>query len=185
MFKTNEQFLNISSFGILGWNDFNEGDQIEDQELTDIENMVYEGGFISPRPGSTLYKTAPQNRTPLQLSKIIKSDGTEYLIGIFKDTDDKVRFHLLYEGEWYKLNSTYKADYKDRRLGYITWNKGITNNTDHDTYYACDGSTSFVKWGAAITKVTTTSGTGRNQSLAVENADELSLIHISEPTRPY
>lgn len=155
MIKSQEQFLNIQSPGIGGWNNFLESESIGDQDAADALNVLFDGGFVSPRPGSVLFAAKPTGETaaPLQLIKAVTSDGLEYIIAIY-GASFYVRNPLT--DEWVKINQTFTPTEVDTYWGYISWNNGRGD----DRLYACNGVDSFIRWDTCLTTVATTASAG-------------------------
>lgn len=155
MLKLDEQFIGIQSPFLGGWNSFDEAESIGDQDAADIENMVFDGGFSSPRTGSAVFATKPtgESADPLQLIEANTSDGIEYIIGVYGAS-----FHLynpLVE-DWVKINQTYTPTETDLYWGYINWNNGRGD----DRLYACNGVDSFLRWDLCVTTVATAASAG-------------------------
>lgn len=85
MIREKESWPTVPAPAIGGWNNFLEPEQIEDNQTPDIQNTVYDGGFVSPRLGSTLFAAKPTGETadPLQLIETQTSDGVEYIIAVY------------------------------------------------------------------------------------------------------
>lgn len=150
-----QTFANIPSPGVLGWNNFTESESIEDQELADALNIVYDGGFASPRGGSSLFAAKPAGETgfPLQISKAKTSDGIEYLIAVYG------AIFYVYNplaSVWVRINQTYTPTETTLYWGNINWNNGRGD----DRWYACNGVDSFIRWYPCVTTVAITAIAG-------------------------
>lgn len=136
------QFADIRSPGVKG---LNEGDEIEDQELADAVNVVFDGNIISPRPGSSLFAAAPQGEAgdPLQTMVAETSDGIDYLLAIYGN-----HFYLYHptNEEWIRINNTYVPTETARIYGWQVWNNGRGD----DRHYVCNGVDNFARWDVCV-----------------------------------
>lgn len=148
MKRAGEQFQTIPSPGVSGWYDFIESDNIPDDATPFLNNIVFDGGFASPRSGSRLFAAKPDGETasPLQLFEAKTSDGIEYILAVYGN-----KFYVWHPevSAWQKLNGSYSPTETDLLYGYISWNNG----RGQDRLYACNGVDSFVKWHMATTTV--------------------------------
>jgi len=139
-------FLEVRTPGIKGWNTFDDSSVIDDQALADAQNIQYDDGFIRPREGRDLILAKPTGETaePLQLIKTKTSDGVYYKIAVYGAS-----FYLFHPDnkEWIKINQTYTPTETTLRWGYITWNNGRGD----DRLYACNGVDNFFRWDLAVT----------------------------------
>lgn len=145
-----EQWMNVQAPCLGGWNNFLEAESIGDQEAADAQNVIFDGGFVQPRPGSELFAAKPtgESADPLQLIEATTSDGIDYLIGVYGAS-----FHLYNPlvSDWVKLNQSYTPTETDEYWGYINWNNGRGD----DRLYACNGIDSFLRWDMCVTQVAT------------------------------
>ena len=148
MLKEQEQWIDYQAPCLGGWNNFLEAEAIGDQDAADVLNVVYDGGFLSPRPGSVLFAAKPTGETaaPLQIMEAITSDGLEYLVAVY-GASFYVRNPLT--ETWVKINQTYTPTETDVYWGYINWNNGRGD----DRLYGCNGIDSFFRWDMCITTV--------------------------------
>lgn len=106
MLKAAEQFVNIPAPCLAGWSNFLEAESIGDQEAADVQNAVFDGGFIQPRPGSTVFAAKPtgESASELQLMEATTSDGIDYIVAVYGAS-----FHLYNPlvSDWVKLNQSY------------------------------------------------------------------------------
>lgn len=164
MLKANEQWMNVQAPCLGGWNNFIEAESIEDQEAADVQNIVFDGGFIQPRTGSTLFAAKPtgESADPLQLIEAVTSDGVEYIIGVYGAS-----FHLYNPlvSDWVKLNQSYTPTETDLYWGYVNWNSGRGD----DQLYACNGVDSFIRWDMCVTQVAVAASAG-GASVTVDDA---------------
>lgn len=155
MLKPQEQFVNVQAPMLGGWVNFLEAESIGDQEAADVQNAVFDGGFIQPRPGSELFASKPtgESATELQSIQAVTSDGIEYIIGVYGAS-----FHLYNPlvSDWVKLNQSYTPTSTDLHWGYINWNSGRGD----DQLYACNGVDSFLRWDMCVTQVAVTASAG-------------------------
>ena len=161
--RTQDNFIEISSPGVAGWVDFIESDMIDDRATPDVNNIVYEGGFVSPREGSRKLTEKPSGAgDPLQLIEAITSDQVEYLIAVYGN-----KFYLWHPNvsRWVMLNTDFTPEETDRYWGYVSWNNGRSQ----DYVYACNGVDNFVKWHMAVSEVVG-SHTASETTLTVEDA---------------
>lgn len=163
----NDQWVNVQSPGLAGWNNFLEAESIDDQQLAEALNIVYNGGFISPRPGSELFAAKPSGESAdgLQLMEAITSDGLEYVIAVY-GASFYLRQPLV--DAWVKLNQTFTPTETDIYWGYINWNNGRGD----DRLYACNGVDSFIRWDMAISTV-----------VANETAGSTVVVEVADGTR--
>jgi hypothetical protein len=165
MKRPSENFQDILSPGLAGWVDFIESDAIPDNASPEVNNVVYDGGFVSPRPGSRLFAAKPPtSKKPLQLIESKSSDGLEYIIGVYEN--DFFLYHPEVE-DWQKINHTFTPAETDLYYGYISWNNG----RGQDRMYACNGVDSFVKWHMATTTVDG------------DQADSVTTVNVVDATR--
>lgn len=146
MLETN--WISVKSPGVLGWNNFDEAESIDPQESPLVDNAIYDGGFTSPRPGSSLFAEKPTGETgsPLQLIETRTSDGLEYLVGIYDN-----HFYLYHPTieDWVRINPTYIPTQTEDLYGYQVWNNGRSD----DRLYACNGVDNFIRWDICVSTV--------------------------------
>lgn len=168
MLKPQENWIDILAPGIAGWNIFLESEAIEDQELSEVSNMVYDGGYISPRPGSSLFAAKPTqtSNAPSQLfENVSTSDGIEYIVAWY---GDELYFYHPLVADWVQLNQTYTPTETDTEWGYINWNNGRGD----DRLYMCNGVDSFIRWDMALSTV-----------VANETAGSTVVVEVADGTR--
>lgn len=142
-----ENYIEIPSPGVLGWIDFIESDMIDNAASPEVTNIVYDGGFVSPRQGSRLVAVKPEGaEKPLQLIEGITSDQLEYIIAVY---DDKFYLRHPEVEDWVQLNQSFTPDETDLYWGYTSWNNGRAQ----DYIYACNGVDNCVKWHMTATLV--------------------------------
>ena len=131
-----------------GWNTFDSPTEVADNEVTDINNMIYDGGILQIRQGSnTLYeRPAGESGKALQLIRANTSDGVDYLIAVYE-----TNFYLWHDEneEWVKINGTYAPTQIDKYYGNTTWNNGRGD----DRLYGCNGTDEFFRWDLAVSTV--------------------------------
>lgn len=143
MIKATDTWQTIRGF-IGGLNTFDQPAAVGDNEVTAVANMIYDGGYIQTRPGSTKLIDAPTGAgNPLQTMVAHTSDGIEYLIGIYEN-----KFYLYHDAnkEWLQINLTYVPDEIDKVYGWVNWNNGRGD----DRLYFCNGIDDFGKWLMAV-----------------------------------
>lgn len=155
MIKQQLQFYDIATPGIKGLNNFIESEHIDDQELADCTNIVYDGGFVSPRSGSSLLTVKPvgEGGAPLQLMVAETSDGLDYLIGVYAN-----HFFLWHPTnlEWIRINNTYVPAETAKLYGWQNWNNGRGD----DRLYGCNGVDNFFRWDACVDTADGTQASG-------------------------
>lgn len=139
-----DKYASVRQLGIKGWNSFDDPQDIDDRALADALNVVYDKGYPTPRAGSFLKWPKPDGEADnlLNLFQVRASDGTNYAVAAYG-----VNFYLRDEenDQWIKLNRGYTPSVKEE-YGYANWNAGIGS----DSFYACNGKESFVKWPIAL-----------------------------------
>jgi len=165
MKRQSDNFQDILSPGLAGWVDFVESDAIPDNASPEVNNIVYDGGHVSPRLGSKLLAAKPDTiKKPLQLIEAGTSDGIEYIIGVYEN--DFFLFHPEIQ-DWQQINHTFTPSEIDIYYGYVSWNNGRAQ----DYMYACNGVDSFVKWHMATTIVDG------------DQADSVTTVNVIDATR--
>jgi hypothetical protein len=148
-------WLDVKLPGILGWNIFKDSSAIEDNELADAQNVVYDNGFLSPRQGKILVLAKPSGETayPLQIMSAKTSDGVKYKIAIYGNS-----FYLLHPDnlEWIKINQTYTPAETTLRYGNVVWNNGRGD----DRLYFCNGVDNFGRWDICVTRASGVQASG-------------------------
>lgn len=137
-----------------GWNTFDEASNIKDNETPFTANTVYDGGVISPRPGSTLLYAMPDGETGVKNQLVVPrtSDGLEYLVAIYG-----VNFYLRHEvnNEWILINQVntnidfFQPIEDDLYYGTVNWNNG---RGDDRTYF-CNGVDPVARWDVCVSTV--------------------------------
>lgn len=146
------QLKNIDQLGLGGLNTINEPSDINDIELANIRNMIFDSGILQPRKGSLLNLAKPTGETskPFQLLIATTSDGIDYGIANYG-----TNFYLrdTINNQWIKLNQAYTPATGGVFYGSVNWNAGIVD----DRFYFGDGVTDVMKWIMAVNtlKVTT------------------------------
>jgi len=155
MIRLDEQWQAYKGIGVAGWNTFIEADQIQDTESPDVSNIIYRGGFLSPRPGSSLFAAKPSHATlaPLQTIEANTSDGIDYIIAVYGN-----QFFLRnpLTDTWVRLNPTYVPSETTLPWAYINWNNGRGD----DRLYGCNGVNSFFRWDMCVTTVAVAASAG-------------------------
>ena len=145
--QNTETFLSLRQIGSLGWNTFDDVQDIQDLELADVLNMELDKGYPTPRGGSALAFEKPVGETNdiLNLFDVRDSKGTNYVIAVYAPN-----FYLRDEvnNQWVKINSTYtpSSTYKTLLYGYRNWNAGIGS----DVLYCGNGTEDCIKWPIAV-----------------------------------
>lgn len=145
------QWVNFNGIGKQGLNVFDDASLINDLQLTEAENITYDGGLISPIKGSTLLFSRPDGETgePLQLITPKTSDGVEYIVVVYAN-----HFYLWHDEneELIRINNSYVPVETDLPYGNVNWNNGRGD----DRLYGCNGVDNFFRWDICVT---TSSGT--------------------------
>lgn len=143
--RPDDKFLPLRNPGSKGWNAFDEPSSIDDLEVADVQNMVYDDGFIGPRQGSTIKYERPSAavQDPLQLIKAQTSDGLRYLIAVYGN-----QFFVQdpLHGGWAPINKTYVPVETTRYYGNVNWNNGRGD----DRLYLCNGVDDVIRWDICV-----------------------------------
>jgi len=130
---------------IGGLNTFDSPDDIQDIEVANIRNMVFDDGILQNRKGSLLNLAKPTGETsnPFQLLVATNSAGIDYGIANYG-----TNFYLKDEinNQWVKLNQAYTPATGGVFYGSTSWNNGTTD----DRFYFGDGVTDVMKWIMAV-----------------------------------
>lgn len=139
---------NVNRFGIGGLNTFDNPKDIQDIELVDLRNMIFDNGILYPRRGSLLYLAKPAGEThnPTQMLVATGSTGVDYMITVYGNN-----FYLAdtINTQWIKLNQAYTPHILDLFYGSSNWNKGLSD----DRFYFGNGSENTMKWVMAVTSL--------------------------------
>lgn len=146
--KPNDKYLSLRNPGSKGWNSFDEPASIDDLELVDVQNMVYDNGFLAPRPGANREYTKPSGESgdPLQLIKAETSDGVRYTIAVYanhfyiRNTDVDL---------WARINTKFVPVETTRRYGNVNWQNGRGD----DRLYLCNGVDDFIRWDVCMSQL--------------------------------
>lgn len=140
-----------------GFNSFDDAQDIEDNQFSDVMNVTFDKGYPTPRKGSQLkwYKPTGETNSLLSLFPARASDGTNYAVACYAPN-----FYLRDEinDQWVKINSTYtpSATYKALPYGFANWNAGISA----DVLYMGNGTELAIKWQIAVGYVSTLANAG-------------------------
>lgn len=145
-----------------GINSFDDPSNIADFECTDILNMDFDNGVITPRKGSLLYADKPDGETSSAFQMLVptNSNGIDFMIMNYG-----TNFYLRDSGFWLKLNQTYTPASSGLYYGSANWNKGITD----DRFYFGNGADDTIKWIMGV-GVTTNPFTGNASTLLTLNS---------------
>lgn len=143
----------VNKVGMAGINSFDDPKDIDDTECTDMLNMVFDNGILTPRQGTLLYAAKPEGETanPFQFLTPTNSSGDDFMI-----VNYGVNFYLRYAGMWVMLNQTYTPPSSGLYYGSTSWNNGIID----DRFYFGNGFDDTMKWIMAVTTVTTATPAG-------------------------
>lgn len=141
-------FVSVDSPGMGGWNAFDKPTAVKDNELVDVQNMVYDKGILCPREGSELLYDKPSTESgdSLQLITATTSDGIDYLIAIYAN-----HFYLRHPttSEWIRINQAYAPVETTIPYGHVNWNNGRGD----DRLYVCNGVDDFIRWDMCVSTV--------------------------------
>ena len=148
-----EKFITVSMPGSGGLHTSVDPQDIDDTEMADCRNVVYEGGYVQPRLGYTQLFAKPQGETqdPNVLARGTTSDGTDMLIAIYGSN-----FYLwdplngqtipLNKGSTQSFQGVPGDDGYQRFWSYDTWLGGIGS----DVMYFADGVDATTKWQMSL-----------------------------------
>jgi len=154
----NTQLYPVAKIALGGLNTFDDPSDIQDNEMVNVRNMVFEDGIIQPRKGSLLTIDTPsyfnelgilttETQTPTQMLKATDSAGVDYLIGVYG-----TNFYLwdTKNNQWILLNDTTDNGYTPFNdnlfYGSANWNNGLSD----DRLYFGNGNDDTMKWQMAI-----------------------------------
>lgn len=164
MVNPNEKFLPLRLPGMGGWNAFLDPTGIGDDQLADVQNMVYDQGFLSIREGSELLYEKPESESgdPLQLIIAKTSDGIEYTIAVYAN-----HFYVRHEAneEWVRINQSYVPTETDLFYGFTNW----MNGRGDDRLYLCNGVDDMIRWDIAVDQANGAQSSGA-ASLIIDDA---------------
>ena len=137
----NSQLYPVDKYGLGGLNTYDDPSDINDIELADVRNMIYDNGLLYPRNGSLLYLAKPTGETsaPFQLLTATDVNGVEYMISNYG-----TNFYLAdtINKQWIKLNQSYTPTTTGLFYGSVNWSRGLTDSR----FYFCNGSEDCMKW---------------------------------------
>lgn len=166
MAMNQEQWISVRKIGSTGWNVFDDQQDVDDTDITDVLNMVYDKSYPTPRGGSRLAYAKPAGETEslLCLFSAKSSTGVNHIIAVYAPN---FYFRDKVNDQWVKINDNYTPSqtYKTLMYGYANWNAGIPN----DFLYACNGTESFVKWQMSVGYVTANTLAG-SSTLTLDDA---------------
>lgn len=151
MYPDKQKFLSFRNIGKGGINDFDDPQDIQDTEVVDAQNMIFDGA-AEVRPGSFLMWDKPSGETNAFLCAFDArtSDGLQYVIAVYAPN-----FYIRDEvnNQWIKINGSYTPPLANISLmySYINWNAG----RGADVLYACNGTDDFIKYPIGMTTITT------------------------------
>lgn len=154
----------IDKVGMSGINSFDDPSDIADQECTDILNMVFDNGVITPRQGTLLYANKPTGETaaPFQMLVATNSNGVDFMIMNYG-----LNFYLQYMGFWLKINQTYSPSTANVYYGSVNWNNGSAD----DRLYFGNGVDDSMRW---------TMGVGVTTQPFIGNASTLLTMSVTD-----
>lgn len=146
-----QKFINYRNIGKGGINVYDNAQDIQDVEVADAQNMIFDTG-AEVRPGSSLKWAKPVGETNdlLCLFSARTSNGLQYVIAVYAPN---FYFRDEVNNQWIKINQSYTPPIANTALmySYINWNAGRAN----DSLYACNGTDSFIKWPIGYSTVST------------------------------
>ncbi|MEO0224639.1 MAG: hypothetical protein ABIL76_06055, partial [candidate division WOR-3 bacterium] len=154
----------ILQFGIKGLNNELSPEYIQDNELADAENVVFEDGVLTSRPGSSLFYEGIFTA----LRDIYTAKDTaekEWLLAIGKDSNGNgiVAVYDERTNRFVKISDTLSID-TSRQFSFVTWNQGLGN----DRVYFSQGLKTY-KWIIGVSWTSANLG-GTETSIPVEDA---------------
>lgn len=159
-------WLTLRTIGSKGWNVFDNPQDIDEAQVSDVLNVVFDEGNPTPRGGSAILWNVPAGELNAGLCAFPAraSDGTNYPIIVYAPN-----FYLRDEvnDQWVKLNSTYtpSVTYQTLMYGYSNWNAGISK----DVLYFGNGKEDTMKWQIAVGYVSVAASMGAT-SLTLSDA---------------
>lgn len=152
----------VNKVGMSGINSFDDPKDIDDTECTDMLNMVFDNGIVTPRQGTMLYAAKPSVETgaPFQFLTPTDSLGIDYMI-----VNYGLNFYLWYNNQWSRLNQVYTPPSQGLYYGSANWNNGIID----DRFYFGNGFDDTMKWIMAVTTVTAFNPVGGTFILVADN----------------
>ena len=152
-----EKYASIKEVGMKGISSLIDPQNINDNELMDARNIVFDNGVISPRGGSAFLLAKPTGETskPTQILVTHASDGIDFIIGVWG-----INFYL-YDSvtpQWIKINGSVVPTISGSGVWYggVDWN----TNKNNDLFYFCNGTDQFVKWQTSIGYIGVTTAAG-------------------------
>lgn len=149
------KITDIQQIGLGGLNTINSPSDINDIELSNVRNCVFDDGILQPRKGSLLDLAKPSGETsnPFQLFVATDSNGIDYGIANYG-----TNFYLrdTINTQWIKLNQAYTPTSSGIFRGSVSWNAGITS----DVFYFGDGISDTMKWNMSVNTLATTTDPG-------------------------
>ena len=151
------QLYPVERIGLGGLNTFDSPDNIQDIEIANVRNMIFDDGILQNRKGSLLNLAKPTGETgyPFQMLVATTSKGVDYMI-----VNYNLNFYLndFINKQWIKLNQAYTPATKNVFYGSTSWNNGSKD----DRFYFGNGVDDTMKWIMAVNtlSVTTASADG-------------------------
>lgn len=143
-------FYSIAQFGIRGLNDEISPEFINDTELAEAINVVFDNGIITSRPGSSLFYEGIFN----SIRDIYVAKDTaekEWLLSIGKDSGGNgiVAVYDEINNRFVKISDVLVID-TSKQFSFVTWNKGLGN----DRVYFSQGLKTY-RWYIGASWITT------------------------------
>lgn len=148
--------------GMGGLNAISDEEFIEDNELEDCQNVVYQNGVLTPRQGSYLFANKPTGEigSPLSLIRLRSSDKTDFLIAKYGGTSG-INYYLWdpNNSDWIKINGLY-VPYAVLPDGYTSFNNG--RGVGNDFGYGGNGTDNTWKWPMSLTTLAAATGSSNS-----------------------
>lgn len=159
------KITDVSKFGLYGLNSFDEPASIDNLELSNLRNVIFDDGILQPRKGSLLAIAKPAGETanPFQMLIATNSAGVDYLIAVYG-----TNFYLWDEtnAQWIKINTTFTPATTGVFYGSANWNNGTVD----DRFYFGNGVDDTMKWIMAVNTVKTTT-TSADTTITLNSAE--------------
>lgn len=131
--------------GLTGINTLYDAQFIQDTDSPSMTNIVFDGGFIAPRPGTQLLSEPPVGETskPQQLILASTMDGIQYMVGVWG-----THFYAFDDSsvQWIRINNTNIPTVTGIYYGSVSWLQALN---DARIYFG-NGVDACQKWIVSI-----------------------------------